>query len=438
MVTEITDPGTLNAPLNSGSPLSFRQRTVRIKVTEALVGLDASQKEIEIETGMGGGDCGYDFHRNLDYIVFASKKPGGVLSTGICSATRLVENAAEDLKYFHKLAQLQPVAELRVTAYDVHGTRVYRPGGPPQLPVLEGVRVTIEGPGIHQSSTTDAMGRHVFAGLPPGVYKVDATLEGYSPPDHIPPVEVRPKGCAEVPFPLQLARRVTGQILTKDGLAASGITVEAVRTRPRYENELPVAADSSTTDAKGHYELRYLTTGDYYIGISLSRSPTLQSPYTRWFYPGVEDPASAAILHVSDRPEIQRFDLPLPVAQHDRVIQGVVFWPDGRPAEGVNMFLEDPRWPWQVFNVAAITDAQGRFTAHGFDGTRYRLHAVSALKVVGVENRSATRPISAEPVQIEHGANPLDLKLVLLLKTDSRRDGMGNALDDWRKGLGLR
>ena len=92
------------------------------------------------------------------------------------------------------------------------------------------------------------------------------------------------------------------------------------------------------------------------------------------------------------------------------------------------MFLEDPRWPWQVFTVAATTDKQGRFTAQALDGTRYRLHAV----------RSASGPISAEPVQIDPGANPLNLKLALLLKADSRRDGISKGLEDWRKGLGLR
>jgi hypothetical protein len=288
--------------------------------------------------------------------------------------------------------------------------------------------VTIDGSGVHESSTTDADGRHIFAGLPPGLYKVDVMLEGYASPGPLVPVQVRPKGCAEVPLPLQLDRSVSGHILTKDGLPASGVTVEAVPTRPRHENDLPTAADSSATDANGHYELRHLTTGDYYLGISLSRSPTVQNPYTRWFYPGAEDPARAVILHVSDRPEVQRFDLTLPEAQHDRVIEGAVFWPDGRPAGGVPMFLEDPRWPWQVFTVAAATDKQGHFTAHALDGTRYRLHGV----------RSASGLISAEPVQIDPGADPLNLKLVLLLKTDSRRDGINKGLEDWRKGLGLR
>jgi hypothetical protein len=152
------------------------------------------------------------------------------------------------------------------------------------------------------------------------------------------------------------------------------------------------------------------------------------SAYTRWFYPGTEDPATAGILHVSEKAEVLRFDLTLPVPQHDRVIQGAVFWPDGRPAEGVNIFLEDPRWPWQTSTVASTTDKQGRFTAHALDGTRYRIHAAVL----------ASGPASAEPVLIDPGGSPLDLKLVLGRKGYSPHEGLGKGLDDWRKGLGLR
>lgn len=430
MVTEISDPGPPIAPPGppADSPLPFPQRKVRIRIAEVLLGLDPNQREIVIETGLGGGDCGYGFRRGLDYIVYASKKPGGAFSTGICSPTRLVEDAAEDLKYFRQLAHSAPTAELRVTAWDVHGARTSSGGSVPGFPVLAGARVTVDGPGVHESATTDAAGRHVFSGLPPGEYSVDGSLEGYAIPGHLRPVKLHSKGCAEVALPLQLDRTVSGRIMGKDGQPAAGVTVEAVPTRPRYENDLPEAADSSTTDGNGRYELRRLTTGDYYLGISLSRTPTLQNPYTRWFYPGLEDPAAAGIVHVSDRPEVLRFDLTLPDPQHERAVQGAVWWPDGRPAEGVNIFLEDPRWPWQIYTVAATTDKQGRFAVHALDGTRYRIHAATL----------ANGPVSAEPVPIESGVKPLDLKLVLTRKGYSPRDGIGKGLDDWRKGLGLR
>src|SRR5258708_39775387 len=77
-VTEITDPERpIAPPVPPTFPLPFLQRKVPIKITEVLVGLDANQQEVVIETGLGGGDCGYGFRRGMDYIVYASKKPGG-------------------------------------------------------------------------------------------------------------------------------------------------------------------------------------------------------------------------------------------------------------------------------------------------------------------------------------------------------------------------
>jgi hypothetical protein len=179
---------------------------------------------------------------------------------------------------------------------------------------------------------------------------------------------------------------------------------------------------------EGRYVLCRLGAGDYYLGISISSTPKLEQPYTRWFYPGTEDPAAAAILHVSDRVEAQRMDLMLPDAQHDRVIRGTVYWPDGRVAEKVNIFLEDPRWPWQSFIVASITGPDGKFAVHALDGTRYRLRAAMPAK----------GQVSAEPAPIVPGADPLDLKLILTRKGYSPMDGIGQGLENWRKGLGLR
>jgi hypothetical protein len=42
-------------------PLPRPLGTVRIRIREVLSGVDPSQQEIEIVTGVAGGDCGYPF-----------------------------------------------------------------------------------------------------------------------------------------------------------------------------------------------------------------------------------------------------------------------------------------------------------------------------------------------------------------------------------------
>jgi len=51
-----------------------------------------------IETGMGGGDCGYPFVNGKSYLVDAWADKGGHLTTGLCSATSRLEDAATVLR----------------------------------------------------------------------------------------------------------------------------------------------------------------------------------------------------------------------------------------------------------------------------------------------------------------------------------------------------
>jgi hypothetical protein len=46
-------------------------RTIRIRIGEVLSGVEPGQHEIEILTGLGGGDCGYPFQTGADYVVYA-------------------------------------------------------------------------------------------------------------------------------------------------------------------------------------------------------------------------------------------------------------------------------------------------------------------------------------------------------------------------------
>jgi hypothetical protein len=59
----------------------------------------APEKNIQVRTGIGGGDCGFDFEVGKQYLVYAFADKSGQLSTGICSGTALLEESKEDLSY---------------------------------------------------------------------------------------------------------------------------------------------------------------------------------------------------------------------------------------------------------------------------------------------------------------------------------------------------
>ena len=47
------------------------------------------RRTVEVETGMGGGDCGVLFQRGRTYTVYARRDDRGRLGTGICSGPYL-------------------------------------------------------------------------------------------------------------------------------------------------------------------------------------------------------------------------------------------------------------------------------------------------------------------------------------------------------------
>ena len=306
-------PKPIRAPFyeSSKTALPWPKRVVRMQIAEVLTGVDPGQKEIEIVTGIGGGDCGYSFQTRVDYIIYAHKNSEGRLETGICSRTRPLTQAAEDLAYLHAFPQLPAAADIRVSVVD---NSTWQKGRRP----MPKVRTTISGPDGLSEALTDSAGRATFAALTPGEYTVQWASDGYTSGNC--KVQIHAKGCAEVPVTVLLARRILGRVLTRAGLPATKVIIEMVPAHPG-PNGSPI--QQATSDVDGLYEFEYLRTGDYYLGVNLDRPPSPDMPYGQWYFPGTADPAAAIVVHLPETPGVQTFDLILPEPQKDRIIEGV-------------------------------------------------------------------------------------------------------------------
>ena len=105
-VMDVTDP-----TVHTSWP-SWPKRTIRIKLTQMVTGLEPGIEEVEIVTGMGNGDCGIDFKRGSSYVVYAYRNSSGRLEASRCSRTRLLPQASEDLAYFETLATAPPTGAI--------------------------------------------------------------------------------------------------------------------------------------------------------------------------------------------------------------------------------------------------------------------------------------------------------------------------------------
>ncbi|MBA3514808.1 MAG: carboxypeptidase regulatory-like domain-containing protein [Pyrinomonadaceae bacterium] len=168
-------------------------RSVRLSVDSSFRGVRGS--EVEVTTAMGGGDCGFNFVPTQRYLVYASGYEGK-LSTSICSRTRSISRAAEDLSYLRGLATAKPGATI---SGKVVQNRRNKSGGYYNLPVT-GIKVTIEGP-TKRGIKTDLKGQFRVSGLPAGPYVVKVSVPG-SKVTGVPEqkVKVTDRGCAVVEF----------------------------------------------------------------------------------------------------------------------------------------------------------------------------------------------------------------------------------------------
>jgi hypothetical protein len=359
-----------------------------MQVREVLSGVSPGQTEIEIVTGLGGGDCGYAFQTGKDYVVYAHLDAQGRLATGICSRTRPSEQAEEDLAYFRKMAREPAISELRVLT------------GLAGAPGKPGVIIRAEGPGGIYSTQTDGAGVAKFPQLQPGEYSIHQESDGDLPDD--PKVQVFAHGCLDVTLlrTLQLA----GQVKTNDGGPAARIEV-GVRSSLGLEA-------SAMTDAQGRYQLRVSRAGLYHLGVNLTHTATRETPYPRWFYPGTEDPSAAAAIEFSGKPESRTYDFVLPERQKERAVEGIVLMADGRPAPVARLSVLDSS---QAVVAHETADPYGHFSLRVFAGVPYELHAVWP----GNTPADAT---SAVPRNIPADSGPLTLRLTLYQAGNSFAD----------------
>ena len=148
---------------------------------------------IQINTGMGGGDCGYNFVKGREYLVYAHGS-GGKYSTGICSRTRRLSAAGEDLEYFKTALEAPAVGR-------IFGTATYQRASSevPGRPVV-GYTVTLQQGDRKWTTTTGSDGGYEFRDIAAGNYSVALVVPETERAFGSASSLVDPRGCAAADF----------------------------------------------------------------------------------------------------------------------------------------------------------------------------------------------------------------------------------------------
>src|SRR5881409_1090518 len=81
-------------------PYPQQMRAVRISLDQIFRGVEGG--EVEVLTGFGGGDCGCGFKQAQQYLVYAYRSDDGQLRTSICTRTKSISEADDDLAYIEQ------------------------------------------------------------------------------------------------------------------------------------------------------------------------------------------------------------------------------------------------------------------------------------------------------------------------------------------------
>jgi hypothetical protein len=372
---------------------------VRFAVLQPFLGVEGA--EVEVETGRGGGDCGYQFRKGESYLVYASRGPDGKrLLTSICSRTRPVSDASEDLEFLRGLGARGPGVSIDVKVE--RSRQSVREGSSTPAGGLAGARLAFEGAGESREVRTDSEGRARLSGLKPGTYKVRLALpEGLTTYKEEQEVTVADRGCAAVFYTVSDDGRVGGRVADVEGHAVKGVLVTLVEADdPEPERHYALYA---TTGADGRYDFKGLPPGRYLLAVNLNRYPQPNDPtnaYPRTYYPGVAERSQAEAVTVGAGEVVKDRDITLPARRAESILNGVVVWQDGSPVAGASISLRDLTYHDPgIDNGLSPADAQGRFTFKGYEGQVLLIHASSSRQFVGDFRRDGPMERS-EPVRV--------------------------------------
>jgi hypothetical protein len=383
---------------------TYERKLVKFAVEDAFRGVQAST--VEVLTGQGGGDCGYNFEQGRSYLVYAHKNETGEMSTGICTRTRPIEKAAEDLEFIRGIDKMSPTARFSGGVIRYKPRRSDDDRTEPEL--LSGLSVELTYPTSKFTVKTDEEGRFKFNGLPPGQFQLKIIPpSGYWPTSIDKKLTIPAKGCFEIGFAFELDSSVSGRVMKADGTPASNIGVNLVHA-DQINADHQADPHYATTDDEGRFVIRGLPAGSYYLGIRLWRVTDSDFPYPRTFYPGVAKIEEAAVITVSDgRPQTGlNFQLPEPLKM--RRIEGVVVMADGKPATNFHLYTKEIEYA----RGGGFNDGKGVETGPDGKFSIVRPDKI-AFSVYAYVDRPDGQQMHAAPIEVRSAGDQKGLRFVI-------------------------
>jgi hypothetical protein len=347
-------------PLKDNSEPHPEPVVVKFAVEQSYLGVDST--EVEVFTGFGGGDCGYQFKIGERYLVYAYRDRIRLV-TGICTRTRPFAKATEDLAFLGNLSSATAGATIQ--------GQVVRPAAPKSdpLPISSDVVVVVEGDKVRQELRVDKFGNYRISSLPPGKFKVTLRLpKEYTVYQAEQEISVADRGCGAVNYYITENGQVSGRVFDSEGQPISEIWLSLVDpdSDPKAD-----AINSDRTDKEGRFSFSPVRAGRYLIAVNNRKYPDPNDPgiaYPPAFYPGVTDKPQAEVITVGVGEKLTDLNIRMPPRRPAGVINGLIVKADGSPIPSAALIVMDITGGVPRILLGVQVDEQGRFTINGYIG----------------------------------------------------------------------
>jgi hypothetical protein len=358
---------------------------------------DLGGREVEVMTGFGDADCGYPFKVGKQYLVYASHwGKDQKLYAGICSRTRLLSEAEEDLAYFRNLPRENTGGKILVDVTKL--TTPVQDDSRFDLTKMSGLRVTAERDNKRLEGTTDEKGAHEFTSLSPGKYKVRIYFSDDSKDSEEYEVDVVDRGCASAAFLYRDDGEIEGKVVDANGQPVRGVKVDLIRLEDAASDS-PKGKIRFTND-EGKYVLRDVPPGKYVLGINLIGTSNPHCPRERSYYVNPNASTQAGLVEVKPHGSLKDYDIQLSAGGTEREIEGIVVWPDGKPAVRGIVNLMTGSEPYYIVGGQRVVDARGHFVLKGIEGCSYKINAFTYGGAIAAGSSIVEEQRHAEPFPI--------------------------------------
>jgi hypothetical protein len=371
-----------------------REWTV-FEISENIFG--SKKQQIKVQNKVGGFGCGVEFERGETYLIFANGDEAKGFGTSFCHGNLPLSYAREELNNLRNLPKTGSGGMLFGQVWDF----ITKREGDGIRFGLPGIKINIQekgGSGKIYQAVTDVRGNFESL-LPEGIYKltpvvpVYAELETYSDRENL--TFVKDRGCTREVFSMRNKSLISGKVLSAEGKPVSDVKVEFIPIDQKEKNYL----ESDETKApNGSFSFNNLPAGKYTLSVNYTASPNEGTPYPTFFYPNARERSKAKIFEVGLGQKIEGIVFRLPPRLATKEIRGTVFWEDGKPAAGIEVYLLDDEFPRtyagcytksstkplsnkvsettvEFIDCTPKTDSQGRFVIRGYQSRKYTVNA---------------------------------------------------------------